>query len=164
MSFSIIAAVDTRLVIGNKNDLPWGRIPADMKHFRTITAGHTVVMGQRTFESIGSKPLPKRRNIILSNNPAFTADGCEIAHSIDEAKKLSAHDGEVFVIGGASIFKQFLPFVETMYITFIEGNFEGDTYFPAIDPALWEKTSEEIVKPSPENKYQLRFVIYKRKV
>lgn len=162
MSFSIIAAVDNNLLIGSKNDLPWGRIKADMKHFRDITTGHTVVMGQRTFESIG-KPLPNRRNIVLSYDKSLQISGCEIVHSIEEAQMITKNDNEVFVIGGGSIYKAFMPFADRLYITFIEGVFSGDTYFPNIDIDVWRKISETIVKPNDETPYKLRFTIFERK-
>ncbi len=162
MAFSFIVAVDKNFVIGKNNALPWD-IPADLQYFRKTTAGHTVIMGKKTYDSIGH-PLPKRRNIVISDDHTLIIPGCEIAHSIDEAREMTKNDGEVFVIGGASIFKQFLPFVDTMYITFIDHEFSGDIYFPLQDFSEWDIASEHVMEPDAENKYRLRFVIYKRKV
>src|SRR3989338_1013987 len=159
MSFSIIVAIDKNFLIGS-NNAPPGNIPADLEYFRKTTAGHTVIMGKRTYDSIG-RPLPKRRNIVICDDPKWSAPVCEIAHSIDEARNLVAQEGEVFVIGGASIFKQFLPYVDTMYITFIDAEFDGDIYFPLTDFTGWDVVSEKIVEPDARNHYRLRFVIYK---
>jgi len=160
MPLSIIAAVDTNFVIGQSNGLPWGRIPADMKHFRDTTKGHTVAMGRKTFESIG-RPLPNRRNIILTNAPDFKVEGCEIVHSVEEVLRLAVAD-EVFIIGGASVYKEFLPHTDKIYLTFIEGEFTGDAYFPLRDFSGWNKASEEIIEPNAETPYRLRFTIFSR--
>ena len=122
---SFVVATDTNGLIGKDNDLPWGRLPNDLNHFKKITMGHTVVMGRKTFESIG-KPLPKRKNIVLSRT-AFTHEGVEWRSSIDEVLELPE---DVFIIGGTQIYKAFLPYVDKIYHTLVNEQFEGDTYFP----------------------------------
>lgn len=157
---SIIAAVDNNFAIGKANALPWGRIPADMKHFREITEGHTVVMGRKTFESIG-KPLPKRRNIVLTRDQDFKAMGCEVMYSINDILKLASSE-EICIIGGGAVYKEFLPYVDTLLITFIDGAFDGDTYFPLRDFSGWRKIREDIVEPNGQTPYRLRFTTFIR--
>ncbi len=137
MTFSIIAAIGLNREIGYKNDLLW-HIPADLKRFKTITKGHTVIMGRKTFESIDCKPLHHRRNIIITSKPDYSAEGSEIVHSIKEAIELVRNNGEVFILGGAEIYKQFLPLTDTMYLTLIKKEYKADTYFPEYNPKQWK--------------------------
>lgn len=127
---SIIAAVAENRAIGLKNKLLWD-IPEDMKHFSGITRGHPVIMGQKTFESIG-KPLPKRVNIVLTQNRDLKIEGCMVVFSIEEAiAEAKKHDQEeIFFIGGGMVYKQALPLAGKLYLTVVKGNFEADTYFP----------------------------------
>lgn len=127
---SIIVAIAENRAIGKNNDLLWD-IPEDLQHFKEITSGHPVIMGERTYHSIG-RLLPKRANIILSNNPDFTLDGAEVAHTLEEAFELaSAHDDkEIFVIGGGMVYKSALPFADKLYLTLVEGEYDADVYFP----------------------------------
>ncbi|MBM3256752.1 MAG: dihydrofolate reductase [Candidatus Liptonbacteria bacterium] len=158
---SLIAAMDKNFGIGHTNALPWPHIPADMKHFRETTKGKTVVMGRKTFESIG-RPLPNRRNIIITRDANFRAEGCEIFHSTEEILPL-AQTEEVFVIGGGVIFKELLPHADKLYLTFIDGEFPGDVKFPLQDFSGWEKASERIVEPGEETAYKLRFTEWVKK-
>ncbi len=157
---ALIAAVDKNFLIGKENGLPWD-IPRDMKHFRETTKGKTVIMGRKTFESIG-KPLPKRRNIILTRDTEFKAEGCEVKHSIEEILELAKTE-EVFVIGGGAVYKEFLPFAEKLCLTHIEATFEGDTHFPLQDFSGWNKASEVTVEPGEDTPYRLHFVEWVRK-
>lgn len=138
MKLSIIVAMATNRVIGHKNQLPW-HLPADLQHVKKITLNHTIIMGRKNHESIG-RPLPKRRNIILSRSN-YAASGCEIANSVEEVFEMCKNEDEVFIFGGEEIYKLFLPYVDKMYITYIHHTCEGDTYFPLIDWSLWEEVS-----------------------
>ncbi len=157
---SIIAAVGRNWVIGKNNALPWGHLPADMKHFKETTTGHTVVMGSRTWESIG-RALPNRRNVVLASDPAFTAPGCEVVHSVDEVLQLAENE-EIFICGGGMVYKTFLPNADRLYLTFIDEDFDGDTYFPFQDLSGWKKIDEKIVLPDNSNPYKLTFATFAR--
>ncbi len=130
MRLSIIAAIGKHRELGKNNALLWD-IPEDMRHFRELTTGHTVLMGQKTYESIG-RPLPNRRNIILTIDKSFTAEGCIICYSLEEAlaKAREIEPEEAFVIGGGSVYAQALPFAERLYLTLVDGTFEADVFFP----------------------------------
>lgn len=133
--YSIIVAVDRRGLIGNGNQLPW-RIPEDMEYFRKKTLGHTVIMGRRTWESIG-RPLDQRTNVVLTNCKDYSPHGVIVCHDIAEIDGLPNQD-ECFVIGGAKVFELYLPMITRLYMTRIDGVFEGDTYFPDYDISEWE--------------------------
>ncbi len=137
---SIIVAIAENGVIGDKNALLWN-IKEDMRRFRTTTTGHPVVMGRKTFESIG-RPLPKRTNVVITRGDS-TFDGCEVAHSLEEAVTMFPKDEEVFIIGGAQIYKQALPIADKLYLTIVHRNYEGDTSFPQIDMSQWQEVSRE---------------------
>ncbi len=163
MKLSIIAAVANNNVIGNNNRLIW-HMPADLKFFKNKTLGHTMIMGRKTFESIG-KPLPGRKTIVITGQENYNAHGCEIADSFKEALKLAKDDGEVFVVGGAEIYNQAINhyYTKTIYITRIFANFDGDTFFPELDPNEWEIIERDDFEPDDKNKYPYSFMIYKRK-
>jgi len=161
---SIIVAVGNNNVIGNKNALPW-HLPADMKYFKENTLGKTIVMGQRTFESVGGKPLPGRKTIILNNDPDYKApETCLVAKSIEEVSELAQKEKEVMICGGASVYKQFLPLADRLYITFVRGDFEGDTFFPEIDGDIWKEVKRIDNKKDEKNIYDYSFVIFERKL
>ena len=143
---SIIVAISTDLAIGKNNKLLWD-ISEDMKHFREITSGHPVIMGENTYYSIG-RPLPKRTNIVLSQKRDLEIPGVIVCHSIDEAIKIaSEHDSmEIFFIGGGIIYKQALPLADKLYLTIVEGNFEADTFFPEYRNEFTKKIKEETNK------------------
>ena len=161
MIISIIAAMGKNNVIGNKNSLPW-KLPADMKHFKELTLGKPVIMGRKTFESIG-KPLPKRINIIITRDEDYKAEGCVVAHSLDEALKAAGNAEEVMVIGGAQIYKEFLPKADKMHLTLIDADFEGDAYFPEYNIEEWEEVSYEEHERDKDNQYNYTFIVLKKK-
>ena len=161
MRLSLIVAVGTSGVIGNDGRLPW-RLPSDLAHFKKTTMGHPVVMGRKTFESIG-KPLPGRRNIVLSRSVAQFPPGIEGVSSPEEVLELCAGDEEVFVIGGAEIYRHFIGCADRIYLTEVEGDFPGDTFFDALDPEVWNEISR-IEQPADEkNHYRHTFLLFKRR-
>jgi len=137
---SIIVAIAENGVIGDKNALLWD-IKEDMRRFRTITTGHPVVMGRKTFESIG-RPLPKRTNVVVTRGDA-TFEGCEVAHSLEEAVAMFPKEEEVFIIGGAQIYAQALPLADKLYLTIVHRNYEGDSSFPKFEMSEWRELSRE---------------------
>ncbi len=141
MIISIIAAMAKNRVIGRNNYIPW-KLPEDMKRFKELTTGKPVVMGRKTFESIG-RPLPNRANIIVTRDKNYKADNCVVVHSAGEAIKAAKGNEEVMIIGGAEIYKQFLPRADRLYLTLIDKEFEGDAYFPEFDKNEWEEVSRE---------------------
>lgn len=134
---SLIVAHDKKHVIGYENKMPW-HLPGDLKYFKEMTMGKPVIMGRKTFESIG-RPLPGRRNIIITRNEAYTAEGIEVVGSLEAALKMAKDAPEIMVIGGAQIFEQVMPIADKLYITLINHEFNGDTYFPQYDS--WHKSS-----------------------
>lgn len=124
MTLSILVAHDKQRVIGYQNQLPW-HLPNDLKHVKQLSTGHTLVMGRKTFESIG-KPLPNRRNVVLTNNPSFKHEGVDVIHSIEEINNIP---GQVFIFGGQTLFEEMIDKVDDMYITVVDGKFQGDTFF-----------------------------------
>lgn len=161
MRLSIIVAMDDNQLIGQDNALPW-HLPADLGYFKRTTIGKTVLMGRKTYESIG-RPLPSRRNVIVSRNADFRAEGCEVVSSIDQALELARHDDEVMVMGGASFYEQMLPSVDRLYITQIEGTYEGDAYFPVFNRADFSESFRESHQPDEKNKHTYHFTILDRK-
>ena len=138
-------------------------MPADFKHFKETTLGKTIVMGLNTFKSIGDKPLPGRKNIILNNDPNYIPpETCFVAHSIDELMEMVKDEKEVMICGGASVYKQFLPLAQKLYLTYIRQSFEGDTYFPEVNMAEWKETSRQDFKADEKNAYDYSFVTLER--
>jgi len=153
----MIAAVGKNLELGKNNSLMWS-ISEDMKFFRATTAGSTVVMGRLTYESIG-RPLPKRRNIIISRNPDYRPEGVERASSLEEALEMCEHD--CFIIGGAAIYKLGLEYADEIFLTEIDRSYpDADVYFPEFDKAVWNR---EVIKESEENGLSFSFVKYTEK-
>ncbi len=161
MIISIIAGMDKNCLIGQGNRLPW-RLPADMKHFRRHTLGKPVLMGRKTFESIG-KPLPKRTNIILTRDLDYRADGCVVTHSIKEALDKANGCEEIMIIGGASIYELLLPQSDRLYLTYIHDCFEGDVYFPAFDMADWQEVKRVDYQPDKKNPHPYSFIFLHRR-
>ncbi len=163
MKLSLIAAVANNNVIGSENKLIW-HLPADLKHFKECTMGHTVIMGRKTFDSIG-KPLKGRRIIIITRNKDFEVPGTDVVHSIKDAISLVKNEKEVFVAGGSEIYRQFIDLYYTrrLIITRIYANFEGDAFFPEIDPEKWELLERQDHEPDKKNKYPFAFLTYKKK-
>lgn len=159
---SMISAVAENRVIGNKNSLPW-HLPADLKYFKEATLGKSIVMGLNTFKSIGEKALPGRKNIILNSDLNYVPpEGCFTAHSIGELLEMTKNEPEVMICGGASVYKQFLPLAQRLYLTYIHQNFEGDTYFPEVNLAEWREIKRIDCKADEKNKYDYSFVILER--
>ena len=158
---SIIVAIAQNGTIGDKNSLLW-HIKEDMRFFRTTTSGHAVVMGRKTFESLGSRPLPKRTNIVITRaDRAF--EGALTAHSLEEAIRLAEGDEEIFIIGGAQIYREALRVADRMYITRVMHDYEGDTSFPDIDLSEWKLVAEEKHDRGEEYEYPFAFLTYERK-
>ena len=160
MIISIIAAMDRNRLIGNSNQLPW-HLPADFAHFKAVTMGKPIIMGRKTFESIG-KPLPGRTNIVLSRNPDICFDGVVCVAGFEQAVAVVPDADEVMVIGGSSIYEMLLPQVNRLYLTYVDAAFEGDAWFPEFDENQW--LEKEVVKrPADEkNAYDCRFVTLER--
>ncbi len=157
---SFIVAFDRDRVIGKNNRLPW-HLPNDLARFKRITTGHTVVMGRKTYESIG-RPLPNRRNVILTRNKSFEAEGCEVVHTYEEVIN-RCRDEKCFIIGGSELFSLFWEDAERLYVTFIDASFDGDTFFPPIDERDWQLVSVEEGNVDEKNKYRHEFRLYVRK-
>ena len=162
MIISIIAALADNMVIGNKNSLPW-KLSADMEYFKKTTLGKPIIMGAKTFESIGMA-LPNRKNIILSYNKNYKAKGCVVVTSIEKALEEVGEDEEVMIAGGESVYKQFLPLADRLYLTLVHHNFKGDAYFPEFDINQWKEIKRINKKPDKKNLYSYSFVIFERKI
>ncbi|CAM1344782.1 dihydrofolate reductase [Tenacibaculum amylolyticum] len=160
---TIIAAIGKHNELGKNNDLIW-HLPADLKRFKKVTTGHHILMGRNTFESIG-KPLPNRTTIIITRNNDYFKDGCLVANSIEEAIALAKDDQEIFIIGGAQIYKQALEkdLVQKLDITIVHSTFNADVFFPKIDTSIWKEIAREDFKADEKNKHDYSFVSYVKK-
>ena len=161
MKITIVAALGENRVIGLENKLPW-KLKADMKRFVELTKGKPVIMGRKTFESIG-KPLPNRLNIIITRDTGYEQEGCVVANSIEEALRAAAQNEEAMIIGGASVYRQFLPLADKMRLTLIHESFEGDALFPDFIESEWIKENAEHHQKDSENPYDYTFLTYRRK-
>ena len=163
MKVKLIVAKAENNAIGKGNDLIW-RLPADLKFFKKTTLGHTLIMGRKTFESIGF-PLPGRTTIIITRENNYKQEGCKIAHSIEEALSLVENDDSPFIAGGATIYDQALEkgLIDEMIITEVHEEFDADAYFPEINMEDWMEVSREINETDEKNKYEYSFVTYKKK-
>ena len=159
---SIIVAKGKNNIIGKENKLVWS-LPADMKRFRELTTGHVIIMGRKTFESLG-KILPNRKHVVFTQNPDFKVDdeNVQIVHSMLEIKEYIDNDEENFVIGGAMIYSLLMPHVTKMYVTEINKDFEVDTFFPKINLDIWKETRREKGTQDEDNKFDYDFVTYER--
>ena len=158
---SLIAAMDRNRLIGNNNQLPW-HLPADFAHFKAVTMGKPIVMGRKTWESIG-RPLPGRTNIVLSRNPDLQLDGAQCASSLAEARALASDSPELMVIGGSVVYELAMPEAQRLYITHVDGEFEGDAWFPLIGDE-WSKVSSQHQAADDKNPYACEFAVYERAV
>lgn len=160
---AIVVAAAENNVIGKDNDLIW-HLPADLKHFKSLTMGHPMIMGRKTFEAIG-KPLPGRTSIIITTQKNYQAEGCVVVHSLEEAiakgRELDAE--QVSIIGGANVYKQALPLADILYVTRVHASFEGDAYFPELPDDAWQVVEQEHHEPDEKNKYSYTFLTLKRK-
>lgn len=162
MRISLIAAMAENGVIGRGGQLPW-RLKADLTRFKQLTMGHSVIMGRKTWESIG-RPLPGRRMIVVTRQVGYGAEGIEVASSLEAALEAAraAGDEEAFVIGGADIYRQALPLVDRLYMTLVLAEVEGDTKFPAVDWDLWARIDSESRDADAENEYPTLFYTFER--
>ncbi len=161
MFLSLIAAADEQGVIGDHGKIPW-HLPADFAHFKVVTTGHPVIMGRKTFESIG-KPLPGRTNIVVTRDRGYAAEGCLMADSLERALELAEQAQESFVIGGGELYRIAMPHATRVYLTRVHGEFAGDTYFPAMDEKEWELVSSEPHGKDEKNPHAYTFLTYERK-
>lgn len=163
MKLILIAAVANNNVIGGDNKLLWN-LPADLKRFKELTMGHTLIMGRKTFESIG-KALPGRRTVIVTRQSDYKAEGCEIASDIKDAICKVREESDVFVAGGGEIYRQVigLHYARRIFMTRVYANFEGDSFFPNIDPEKWELVERDEFQPDEKNPYPFAFLTYKRR-
>lgn len=164
MRVRLVVAVAENGVIGRDGGMPW-RLSTDMRRFKTITMGKPVIMGRRTWESLPKRPLPGRRNIVVTRDPAYAAAGATPARSLDEALAVARADGaeEACVIGGGEIYAAALPLADTLDVTHILAEIDGDTLFPAIDPALWRTVSSEEQPAGEKDSHATRHVVYRRR-
>lgn len=160
MIITLVAAMDKNRLIGRNNALPW-YLPADLAHFRAVTLGKPVVMGRRTFESL-ERPLPYRRNIVMTQQGNLMPEGCDVFHSLDDALDALAQEREIMIIGGARIFGEALSKANKMILTIIDYTFKGDTYFPEWNAAEWKTVSEAIHPSDEKNLYTFRFLELER--
>ena len=157
MTISLIWAMADNRVIGIENRLPW-KLPADMKWFRENTMGKPIIMGRLTFESFGAKPLPGRRNIIISRNPNYSAEGIEVFTSIEEALQATQDSEEVMIIGGMSLYKQSLSLADRLYMTLVHTEIKGDAWFPEFDLNEWHQTQRSDFSADEKNPHAYSFV------
>ena len=159
---SIIVAKAKNNIIGKENKLIWN-LPADLKHFKELTTGHTIIMGRKTFQSLG-RVLPNRKHIVFSQNPDFQVndENVQVVHSMLEIQEYIENEEENFVIGGAMIYNLLMPYVTKMYVTEIEEEFEGDSFFPKINPEVWKETSREKGPKDDKNNLDYAFVTYEK--
>jgi dihydrofolate reductase len=161
---TIIAAIAKNNALGKDNDLIW-HLPADLKRFKKVTSGHHILMGRNTYESIG-KPLPNRTTVIITRNLEYSAEGCIVVDSIEKAIQVAKEDEQVFIIGGAQIYKQAmeLNLVDQLDITQVHEEFDADVFFPVIETELWKENSRENFKADEKNTYNYSFLSYKRRI
>lgn len=153
---SLIAAMANNRVIGKDNAMPW-HLPADLGHFKTVTLGKPIIMGRKTYESIG-RPLPGRKNIVISRDSSYTIEGCETANSLDEAIELVSDVEEIMIIGGGHLYSQTLPHADRLYLTFIDLNVDGDTQFPEFEHLELTEVKREKHLKDDKNPYDYQFV------
>ena len=161
-NISIIVAIAQNYAIGKDNQLLW-HISRDLKRFKHITSGHRVIMGKKTYESLPVRPLPNRTNIIISDIPGDQYEGAVVVDSIEAALEYCKDGEESFIIGGGSIYRQFLEHANRLYLTLVEQDFEGDIFFPEIDFSEWELKEEEAYGPEGENNFSYSFKVYEKK-
>lgn len=161
MKKSLIWAMDKNRLIGSNNQLPW-KLPADMKWFRQHTLGKPIVMGRKTFQSFGGKPLPQRKNIVLTQDTSFQAEGACVVHTLADAILEAGTVDEVMIIGGASLYQQLLPDADRLYITEVQGEFEGDTWFPVYDTDAWTLIHSSRHSADDKNSHDCVFNIYEK--
>ncbi|MEM7343131.1 MAG: dihydrofolate reductase [Chloroflexota bacterium] len=160
MTISLICATSKNGIIGIDNKMPW-HLTADMRYFKQLTSGHHLVMGRKTYESIG-RPLPGRITVIITRQTDYNVEGCLIAHSLSQAIELCQDDDHIFIAGGGTIYQQSLSIADRIYLTRIHHAFEGDTFMFDIDPTIWQETSRQDFEPDEKNKYPYSFTILEK--
>jgi dihydrofolate reductase len=160
MKIAIIVATDNNRLIGKDNDLPW-KLSADLKYFKQVTMGKPLIMGRKTHESIG-RPLPGRKNIIITRDQTFNADGCVVVNSIEAALAECSDAEEVMVMGGASLYEQFLPKADKLYLTKVDAELTGDTWFPEWQLTQWTELQREDHQADEKNEFDYSFIVYER--
>ncbi len=163
MIVSAIVAISKNRVIGKDNDIPW-YLPADLKYFKRTTLNHHIIMGRKTFQSIG-RPLPKRTNIVLTRNPYFVASNCLVAQSVEQALEMAYDNGETeaFIIGGGQIYELAMPFLDRVYLTEVDLEVEGTVFFPVLDTAFWKETTSKSYEADEKNKYAYAFKVFEKR-
>jgi len=161
MTLAVIAAVARNGVIGRTGALPW-HLSADLKRFKSLTTGHPIIMGRKTYASIG-RPLPNRRSLVVTRDRSFRAEGVEVVHGLEEALEATRHADQRFVIGGAAIFTEALPLATELYLTRVHADVDGDVFFPAFDASEWELVEEERHAADEKNDYAMTFQVYRRR-
>lgn len=156
---SLLWAMDENRAIGRNNQLPW-HLPEDLKYFKRVTMGKPIAMGRKTYDSIG-RPLPGRENIVITRKRGVTIEGCTVIHDVKDL--LKRDDEELFVIGGAEIFKEIIPFADRLYVTEIREEFEADTFFPEYNLSDWELIESTLGIKDEKNPYNYEFLVYQRK-
>ncbi|ARD43677.1 type 3 dihydrofolate reductase [Colwellia sp. PAMC 21821] len=159
---SMIVAHANNRVIGKNNDMPW-HLPADLSYFKKTTLGKPIIMGRKTFQSIG-RPLPGRKNIVISRDESYQVEGVEVVNSVEAALALVVDSEEVMVIGGGAIYQHCLAAAQRLYITHIDADIDGDTYFPDYDLSMWKKVASDIRPSDEKNQYQLDFSVYEKSI
>ena len=160
MKISLIVAMAENRVIGVDNRMPW-HLSADLKRFRKITSGNPIVMGRKTHESIG-RPLPDRVNIVLTRDSSYQALGCIVVHNLEQAMRAAGEAAELMVVGGAGLYREFLPLADRIYLTLIHRAFDGDTFFPTIDWTEWREVAREEVEQDEQSALGYAFIDYER--
>jgi dihydrofolate reductase len=160
MKISLIAAMAQNRVIGRDNQLPW-RLSADLQHFKALTLGKPIIMGRKTWESLG-RPLPGRTNIVITRDIGYQAEGCVVVHSVEQALEVAAGSDEVMVIGGANLYRQLLDRADRLYLTLVKADIEGDAWFPEFDPTQWRETERESHSRDNKNEFDYEFVLLER--
>lgn len=161
LNLSIIAALDKNNAIGYRNNLLC-YLPADLKHFKQLTSGHSIVMGRKTFESLPKGALPNRKNIVLSKNKNFHCENCIIIRSVDELFNIDHDDDEIFIIGGAQIYSLFIDKANMLYLTHIHHEFKADTFFPEFNVENWKIIEKKDFEADDKNKFNFSFITYQK--
>ncbi len=159
---SIIVAIASNNAIGKNNDLLW-HIPDDLKRFKKLTSGHKIIMGKKTYYSLPLRPLPNRTSIVITDNKQDNIDGCIMAYSIEEAIEKMDYDKENFIIGGGSVYTQFLPYADKLYLTLVHKDFDADVFFPEINFDEWEKIDEKKITDDNSVNFEYTYVTFKKK-
>ncbi|QBZ82578.1 Dihydrofolate reductase type 3 [Hydrogenovibrio crunogenus] len=162
MNIAMIAAMDKNRIIGADNDMPW-HLPDDLKFFKANTVNKPVIMGRKTFESIGSKPLPKRRNLIITRNVDYAVSGAEVFHTVEEALHSCKSEAEIIIMGGGQLYAQMMPFANKLYVTLVDVEVTGDTVFPEWLASEWQEVSKERHDKDERHAYAFEFITLIRK-